>query len=79
MNRGDKVTTLYAPELIDKPWSRREAWRVFAIIAEFAEATGRLNGVRIDRPPEVVEATFDHYEKCGFEPFAQGREARLDL
>ena len=37
---------LLAPELIEKPWSGREAWRVFAIIAEFAEATERLNGVR---------------------------------
>jgi uncharacterized protein (TIGR00730 family) len=46
MNPGDKIPTLLAPELIEKPWSGREAWRVFGIIAEFAEATERLNGVR---------------------------------
>lgn len=42
----DKIPPLLAPELIEKPWSGREAWRVFAIIAEFAEATERLNGIR---------------------------------
>ena len=46
MNPGDKIPKLLAPELIEKPWSGREAWRVFGIIAEFAEATERLNGVR---------------------------------
>ena len=46
MNPGDKIPRLLAPELIEKPWSGREAWRVFGIIAEFAEATERLNGVR---------------------------------
>ncbi len=46
MKPGDKIPKLLAPELIEKPWSGREAWRVFAIIAEFAEATERLNGVR---------------------------------
>ena len=46
MNPAEKIPRLLAPELIEKPWSGREAWRVFAIIAEFAEATERLNGVR---------------------------------
>jgi hypothetical protein len=46
MNPGEKIPRLLAPELIEKPWAGREAWRVFAIIAEFAEATERLNGVR---------------------------------
>lgn len=46
MNPGDKIPKPLAPELIDEPWSGREAWRVFGIIAEFAEATERLNGVR---------------------------------
>jgi hypothetical protein len=46
MNPRDKLPPPLAPELIEKPWSGREAWRIFAIIAEFAEATERLNGVR---------------------------------
>src|SRR5581483_5230766 len=46
MNPGEKIPSLLAPELIEKPWAGREAWRVFAIIAEFAEATERLNAIR---------------------------------
>jgi uncharacterized protein (TIGR00730 family) len=45
MKSGAKIPPLLAPELIEKPWSGREAWRVFAIIAEFAEATERLHGI----------------------------------
>jgi predicted Rossmann-fold nucleotide-binding protein len=33
----------------------------------------------IDEPAEVVRAIFDHYEKRGFEPSAQEREAQLNL
>ena len=46
MNSADKIPRPLAPELIEKSWSGREAWRVFEIIAEFAEATERLNGIR---------------------------------
>jgi hypothetical protein len=46
MNPADKIPRPLAPELIEKSWSGREAWRVFEIIAEFAEATERLNGIR---------------------------------
>lgn len=46
MNSADKIPRPLAPELIEKFWSGREAWRVFEIIAEFAEATERLNGIR---------------------------------
>jgi hypothetical protein len=46
MNPRDKLPRPLAPELIEKPWAGREAWRIFAIIAEFAEATERLNGAR---------------------------------
>ncbi|MCC7549731.1 MAG: TIGR00730 family Rossman fold protein [Burkholderiales bacterium] len=46
MDPAEKIPPLLAPELIEKPWAGREAWRVFAIIAEFAEATERLNGIR---------------------------------
>ncbi|HTS54334.1 MAG TPA: TIGR00730 family Rossman fold protein [Burkholderiales bacterium] len=46
MNPAEKIPRPLAPELIEKSWSGREAWRVFEIIAEFAEATERLNGIR---------------------------------
>jgi uncharacterized protein (TIGR00730 family) len=46
MHPGPKIPRPLAPELIEKAWAGREAWRVFGIIAEFAEATERLNGVR---------------------------------
>lgn len=46
MSSTDKIPRPLAPELIEKSWSGREAWRVFEIIAEFAEATERLNGIR---------------------------------
>ena len=45
MKSGAKIPPLLAPELIEKPWSGREAWRVFAIIAEFTEATERLHSI----------------------------------
>jgi len=32
--------------LLEKAWSARESWRVFAIMAEFVEATERLSAVR---------------------------------
>jgi len=43
MNPGDKTPPLLAPELIEKPWSGAGAWREVGIIAEFAEATERLD------------------------------------
>jgi hypothetical protein len=46
MSPVDKIPRPLAPELIEKSWSGREAWRVFEIIAEFAEATERLIGIR---------------------------------
>jgi uncharacterized protein (TIGR00730 family) len=46
MTLADKIPRPLAPELIEKPWSGREAWRVFGIIAEFAEATERLSSIR---------------------------------
>jgi uncharacterized protein (TIGR00730 family) len=46
MSPGEKIPPLLAPELIEKPWTGREAWRLMAIIAEFTEATERLNGIR---------------------------------
>ncbi len=46
MTIGNKIPVPLAPELLDKSWSARESWRVLAIMAEFVEATERLNAVR---------------------------------
>jgi hypothetical protein len=46
MSIADKIQRPQAAELIGKPWTGREAWRVFGIIAEFAEATERLSLIR---------------------------------
>lgn len=42
----DKIPPPLAPELLEKRWAAREAWRVFGIMAEFVEATERLNAIR---------------------------------
>ena len=77
MNPADKIPRPLAPELIEKSWSGREAWRVFEIIAEFADATERLKVAY--RQTDVVKAIFDHYEQRGFEPSASARAAQLNL
>ena len=46
MSVADKIPKPQAAELIEKLWTGREAWRVFGIIAEFAEATERLSAIR---------------------------------
>jgi uncharacterized protein (TIGR00730 family) len=46
MTIGNKIPVPLAPELLEKSWSARESWRVLAIMAEFVEATERLNAVR---------------------------------
>jgi len=40
-----KVPPLLRPEVAERNWSARESWRVFAIMAEFVEATERLSHV----------------------------------
>lgn len=46
MTIRNKIPVPLAPELLEKTWSARESWRVFAIMAEFVESTERLNHVR---------------------------------
>jgi uncharacterized protein (TIGR00730 family) len=46
MTTRNKIPVPLAPELLEKSWSARESWRVFGIMAEFVEATERLNAVR---------------------------------
>ena len=33
----------------------------------------------IDKPSDIVEAIFNHYEHSGFEPSAEEQEVMLDL
>jgi uncharacterized protein (TIGR00730 family) len=35
-----------SPEIAERNWSARESWRVFGIMAEFVEATEKLNAIR---------------------------------
>lgn len=46
MTHPHKLPAPLAPELIDRAASSREAWRVFAIMSEFVEATERLNNIQ---------------------------------
>ena len=46
MSEKQKLPVPLAPELVEKAWSARESWRVFAIMAEFVEATERLAHIR---------------------------------
>jgi uncharacterized protein (TIGR00730 family) len=43
--RFEKVPPPLRPEVAERAWSARESWRVFAIMAEFVEATERLNHI----------------------------------
>ncbi len=44
-SRFDKVPPPLRPEVAERAWSARESWRVFAIMAEFVEATERLKHI----------------------------------
>jgi uncharacterized protein (TIGR00730 family) len=46
MSLRQKIPVPLAPELLEKAWSARESWRVFAIMSEFVEATERLAQIR---------------------------------
>jgi uncharacterized protein (TIGR00730 family) len=43
--RRKKVPPPLEPEVAERAWSARESWRVFAIMAEFVEATERLSHI----------------------------------
>jgi uncharacterized protein (TIGR00730 family) len=45
MKHSEKMQQI-VPEMLEKSWSARESWRVFAIMAEFVESTERLNAIR---------------------------------
>jgi hypothetical protein len=46
MTAKEKLPNLKSPGLAAQRYSAREAWRIFGIMAEFVEATERLNAVR---------------------------------
>lgn len=46
MSLKEKLPHPLTPELAEKTWSARESWRVFGIMAEFVEATEKLNAIR---------------------------------
>ena len=46
MSTQDKLALTMTNDFREKTWSARESWRVFGIMAEFVEATERLNSIR---------------------------------
>ena len=42
----DKFPHPLAPDLMEKTWAAREAWRVLGIMSEFVQATDRLAAIR---------------------------------
>ena len=46
MNSQEKLARTMTSDFMEKTWSARESWRVFGIMAEFVEATERLNSNR---------------------------------
>ncbi|MCE5180753.1 MAG: TIGR00730 family Rossman fold protein [Betaproteobacteria bacterium] len=46
MNASNKIPEIHGTDLATHAYSARESWRVFEIMAEFVEATERLNGIR---------------------------------
>ena len=46
MSAKDKIPRVTDPSLAERPYTARESWRIFGIMAEFVEATERLASVR---------------------------------
>jgi len=46
MSAKDKIPSVADPNLAERPYTARESWRIFGIMAEFVEATERLASVR---------------------------------
>ena len=46
MSRKDKEARTMTNDFREKTWAARESWRVFGTIAEFVEATERLNSIK---------------------------------
>ncbi|MDD5295268.1 MAG: TIGR00730 family Rossman fold protein [Rhodocyclaceae bacterium] len=46
MSAKDKIPTVSDASIAERPYTARESWRIFGIMAEFVEATERLAAVR---------------------------------
>ena len=46
MSAQDKLASTMTADSLEKSWSAKESWRVFGIMAEFVEATERLNSIQ---------------------------------
>jgi len=42
MSAKDKIPAVADPNVAERPYTARESWRIFGIMAEFVEATERL-------------------------------------
>ena len=61
-------------------WAGLIEWFKATLVKEATIDAADLDLVQVlDKPQEVVDAIFNHYENCGFEPSAEEREMLLDL
>ena len=61
-------------------WEGLLGWFKNTLVAEGTIDAGDLDLVEVlDKPQEVVDAIFNHYESRGFEPSAEEQEILLDL
>lgn len=67
--------------LVHRPfWEGLLGWFGDTLVTEKMIDPDDMNLMKIiDSPKEIVEAIFDHYEQCGFEPTAEEAEVMLDL
>ncbi len=67
--------------LVDEPfWHGLIGWFSDTLVTAGVISTDDLNLIKIiDKPDDVVQAIFDHYEKQGFEPTPHDREIQLYL
>lgn len=67
--------------LVHKPfWEPLISWFSNTMVNEKTISPEDLELMQIlDKPKDVVDAIFTHYEQCGFEPSAKEKEILLDL
>lgn len=67
--------------LVHRPfWSKLLEWFEHTLVQEAVISPEDLDLIQVlDKPEEVVDAIFNHYERFGFEPSAEEQEILLDL
>jgi len=67
--------------LVHRPfWQGLLDWMQNTMVAEGTISAEDMNLIRVlDKPKDVVDAIFDHYEHRGFEPSAKEQEILLEL